>query len=286
MALTYLDQNALIALGKRARQPGFRKTLDAALESRSLTAVVSPWHLIETAHSTRLPPALELAEFIDSMRPMWLFERHDVLRLEVAEDFYRFACVNFSPTPRVATRSAVIAALSRKPDSPRFDIASARFVKQWWERQEQLLPLETPYKQNADSLIRLRELKKEGKLTDEVRTRANRELLKHTVPKATPAGVIIGYELRQAYIAQAAVDSIPTFAIENAISEHEWDAQGGADRNTLIDKFHLISALPYVDEIVSSDGFFRQVYPVAFATGHVRAGLLSNEEFLKRLVPS
>ena len=36
-----------------------------------------------------------------------------------------------------------------------------------------------------------------------------------------------------------------------------------ADRNTLIDKFHLIAALPYVDEIVSDDDFFHKIYPVA-----------------------
>jgi hypothetical protein len=53
---------------------------------------------------------------------------------------------------------------------------------------------------------------------------------------------------------------LPTIAIETAISEYEWVSVGGADRNTLIDKFHLISALPYVDEIVSNDKFFHEIY--------------------------
>ena len=81
--------------------------------------------------------------------------------------------------------------------------------------------------------------------------------------------MITDRELRQKYIEQAKVASIPAFATENAISKHEWRAQGGTDKNTLIDKFHLRSALPCADEIVSSDRFSLQVYPVAAATGHV-----------------
>ena len=44
-----------------------------------------------------------------------------------------------------------------------------------------------------------------------------------------------------------------------------------ADRNTLIDKFHLITALPYVDEIVSDDHFFHKICPVAQKAGYVRS---------------
>jgi hypothetical protein len=56
----------------------------------------------------------------------------------------------------------------------------------------------------------------------------------------------------------------------------------GADRNTLIDKFNLISALIYVDEIFSDDKFLHKIYPVALKTGYVRAKLLTFDEFLKR----
>lgn len=50
----------------------------------------------------------------------------------------------------------------------------------------------------------------------------------------------------------------------------------------MIDKFHLIGALPYVDEIVSDDAFFHRLYPVAQESGHVRAKVIKFEEFLKR----
>src|SRR5262245_610943 len=105
MPLTYLDQNALIGLGRKARAAEFRKKLDASLESGALRVVVSTWHLIETTHAPKLELAVELAEFIDSLDSAWLFERHDILRMEVAEDFYEYAGIEHQPVSRVATRS-------------------------------------------------------------------------------------------------------------------------------------------------------------------------------------
>jgi hypothetical protein len=107
-------------------------------------------------------------------------------------------------------------------------------------------------------------------------------LVTASLPETTPAGLHVGRELKIDYARRAKIDSVPTLAIESAISEHEWVSQGGADRNTLIDKFHLISALPYVDEIVSDAKFFHKIYPIAQSSGHVRAKLLSNAEFLDR----
>jgi hypothetical protein len=142
--------------------------------------------------------------------------------------------------------------------------------------------LKAAYENNVESLIRIRELKKQGKLTEDVIAKARQTLLEHTVPTRTPAGVDVGRETRADYIHSIKDEAIPSLAIEKAISEYEWDSQGGADRNTLIDKFHLIAALPYVDEIVSDDGFFHRIYPIAKKTGHVRAMLVRNVEFLGR----
>jgi hypothetical protein len=142
--------------------------------------------------------------------------------------------------------------------------------------------LEETYKTNADTLIRLRELAKAGKMTDEVRKRVEEIFVKVSLPKTTPAGLDVGRDLKTDYIQQVKAETISSFAIETAISELEWFSQGGADRNTLIDKFHMISALPYMDEIVSNDNFFHKMYHAAQKTGDVRAKLIGNAEFLGR----
>jgi hypothetical protein len=282
MPQTYLDQNALIALGVMARKSDFRKKLDFSLKSEALSVVVSTWHLVETANTKNMAGALELAEFIDSLKPPWLLERRDAQRLEVEEDFCKFLNLDCPKKPRVTTRSAALAALNRQNDAPKFDIPSSAFVKQWIEHPAQLKLLEETYKRGVDTLLRLRQLAKEGKLTAEIRQRVDEILVGASLPKTTPAGLEVGREVKIGYVQQVKISTLPTFAIETAISEHEWISQGGADRNTLIDKFHLISALPYVDEIVSNDEFFHEIYPWAQKTGFVKAKLVRNEEFLKR----
>jgi hypothetical protein len=283
MPLTYLDQNALLALGRKARKPDYRSKLDGILKTEGLRPVVSSWHLIETAHTASIANAVELADFIDSLNPGWLLERRDIQSLDVEDDFCRFLGLAAPNKPRVTTRSAVHAALNRQRDSSRFDIPSRNFVRQWIEHPEQVEVLDHTYQKNAESLVRLRELVRAGKVTQEIRRRVDEIMVQASLPTATPAGLYVGRELRTQYVKSVNVRTIPSLAIETAISEHEWVAQGGADRNTLIDKFHLISALPYVDEIVSNDKFFAAVYPEAQKTGYVKAKLLSNEELLARL---
>lgn len=281
--LTYLDQSALIKLGFKALgSPVFQAKLDAAIKSGTLTAVVSAWHLIETANTPKLENATRLADFIDSLRPAWLLEKYDIARLEVHEDFFRFAKLDYRTQERVGTRSAAIAALSKAKDDPKFDIPSRRFVEQWIKHPEQLEVMKKPYKDGVEALLWLRQAVKDGKITDAVRKQTNQVFLKKHMPKFTPSGLEIPREVAAEYIERANTDSIPTLRIEAAISDHEWNSQGGADRNTQIDKFHLIAALPYVDEIVSEDDFFHKIYPVAEKTGHVRAKVLSFDEFLKR----
>src|SRR5579864_7110659 len=137
--LTYLDQNALINLGRKVlANDQLRTKLNHAIGSGALTVVVSPWHLIETAHHVKTEKAIQLADFIDSLRPAWLLERYDVRTLEVHEDFFKFARIEAPKKERVTTRSAAWAVMFHEADSARFDIPSAKFVKQWIEHPEQL----------------------------------------------------------------------------------------------------------------------------------------------------
>ena len=223
-----------------------------------------------------------MAEFIDSLKPAWLLERRDAQRLEVQEDFCEFVKVDFPISPRVTTRSAVVASILGNTGAAKFDIPVRAFVKQWIEHPEQLEPLEETYRKGVDTLLRLREIAKEGKLTEEIRRQVDEIFVRASLPKTTPAGLEVGTNVIRDYVQQVDLGSLPTFAIETAISEHEWVSQGGADRNTLIDKFHLISALPYVDEIISNDKFFHESYPSAQQTGHGKAKLLGNAALLKR----
>jgi hypothetical protein len=146
------------------------------------------------------------------------------------------------------------------------------------EQPSRLKPLVAPIKNCLDSLTALRK----RRVTPEEIRLANEKLVRVYMPCRTPEGLEFGPKLKEEYLRQVDVGSIPSLAIECAISDNEILEHDYGDRNTLLDKFNLIYALPCVDEIVSNDKFFKRIHPVAVKTGHVRAALLCNEEFLKR----
>jgi len=183
---------------------------------------------------------------------------------------------------RVTTRSAVIAAVDGAADAPKYDIPSRDFVKQWIDHPEQLTVLSEAYASNTTALAVMHDANKAGKVTKEIRRRADQQFARAFVPTSTPGGVAIGPEMVRDYIEKIDLAGIPSQAIETAIADHEWTDVGGSDANTLIDKFHLISAMPYADEIVSRDKFFHKIFPVAQGTAYVKAKLVDNAEFLER----
>jgi hypothetical protein len=272
----------VIELGVRARKDEFRRKLEKAIESGAFSPVVSPWHLIETASTKNVANAIELAVFLDWLKPTWLLERRNIQELDVQEDFWRFLKVDFPFQPRLTTRSAAIAALNGEKDAPKFNIPSRAFVEQWIKHPEQLAVLKRAYINNATALTGMSDVARTGRLTEEITRRADRELVRGLMPRVTPSGLDVGPESVQEYLGLVEVNRIPSLAIETAISDHEWTTEGGADPNTLIDKFHLISALPYVGEIVSNDKFFHRIFPVAQTTGHVKARLVKNDKLLGR----
>ncbi len=281
--MIYLDQNALIDLGLRVQKVQLlRERLYNRIGDGSLPIVVSPWHLVETAQTTNIDSATRLADFIDSLKPLWIHERRELQKLDVQEDFYGFCKIEFQPTLRITSKAAVIGALFGDGALAKYEIPSRDFVRQWIKRPEQLGIVKKSFESNAESLLRLRELTTQGKLTEPVKKEAARRFLELSMPNVTPTGLEIGAETKTEYVEQASTSAIPTFAVEEAISVNEWgkEAVGKVDRNTFVDKIHLISALPFVDEIVSTDPFFRAIYPAAQKSGHVRAVLVSNDEFM------
>jgi hypothetical protein len=266
--LSYLDQNALIELGRKSRALDFRKKLDKAIGSGRLTIVVSVLHLIEAANTSKARNAIALADFIDSLDALWL--RRDTRTIDVCESFYRFAKVHYCAPARVTDRATALAGN---------DVTARDFVERLMDQPSHLEPLTAPIKNSLDALTALR---KRRVMPDEIR-RANENLARAYMPLRTPEGLEFGPKIKAEYLSQVDVGSIPALAIECAISDNEILQHHYADRNTLIDKFHLIYALPCVDEIVSKDKFFKRIYPMAKRTGQVRAVLVCNEEFFDRL---
>lgn len=271
----YLDQNALIHL--------FQKGAGAVSRwaaSRDVLFVVSPWHLVEIANvqnPSDMDKAMALADFVDQAANVWLLERRDLQRLDVADDFCTFARLPPPRSPRLVTRRGALASLNREPEGAKFDLPSRDFVRRWIEKPRLLEPFRLSCAENVKALDRLREERSDPRLPAAAEI-AGRQLIEYSMPSHTPAGLEIGAACRSQYLAQADPNAIPSVALEIAISDASRRSLGKNDRNTLIDKFHLMS-LPYVDKLITDDKFFRDAYHACQKTGFVKAKLFRVEAF-------
>lgn len=280
MSLIYLDQNALITLWRKAQERDFRERLDAFINSGSEVLVFSVWSLIETSYGDRPESSGELADFVESLRPSWLLERHEMLRLDVSNDFYRYLKLGANAPPRVVPQSDMFATIAQRTGGPTFRGSIRSFVALWRKRR-----VEAGYVESGCVTARLRDAKKRGRITAATKKQAVRNLIQSVLPKFTPLGLEIPPRTTTDYLRQVDPSTIPYVALDLAITGCEWGWQtsSGQERNTAIDKFHLLSALPYVDKIVSDDRFFHYVHDHANRTGHVRAAIMHNVEFLNTL---
>lgn len=286
MPLLYLDQNALIALGRRARRLHFRAKLDEFIRAGT-TLVLSWWSLIEASYGDSETNSKELAVFMESIRPLWILERFDIVRFDVSENIFRYLRIPFERSSRIVDFRGLLHSfeIKRKRGALPFQGDIAKFVELW--RKQRLKPgdaLEEAFTNAGRQLIRLRAHHRSGKISPQMTRNAQVALAAVALPRETPSGLVLSNDLLMDYIRDMDPATIPAIALETAISRYQWGMKKtGAGRNSLIDKFALVSALPYVDEIVSDDRFFHGAYPNAKSTGHVRATLLHVSDLISRI---
>jgi hypothetical protein len=230
--------------------------------------------------------ALELATFMDSLGSGWLRDRRDLERMEVHRAFFKFVGVDYAVPRTVLTRVELIAAINRLPVSPEIDRSSREFVEAWIKKPDLMRPIEQSYQSNASAMKSLRAALSAGKLTDAIRKQGDRKLVEGFLPSETPAGIVVDDGTRNRYLNSVNINDLPSLAIEFLIAEKSWANAGRTDWNTMVDKFHLISALPYVDIIASDDGYFHSILAVLKSAPFPLARVLRFEDLCTEFVES
>src|SRR6266851_1520991 len=173
VTLTYLDQNALIELGRRSGKEEFRKKLDATIGAGVLTIVVSVFHLVETAKTSKAQNALRLADFIDSLNVMWLSQ--DTRRIDICENFYKFAKVTYETPQRVTDRATALCGRGREVG--KYDVSAREFVRELISKPKHLASLVIQVQNCTDALAGVRKKTRAGTLSPEAIRRANERVI-------------------------------------------------------------------------------------------------------------
>jgi hypothetical protein len=89
MPSIYCDHNFIVTSSKG---PGsYLDHLRQLGETGTVTFVLSPMHWVDAAEDANVPRGIATADFMDSLRPKWMYYRTTVQRKEVADAFFRFA---------------------------------------------------------------------------------------------------------------------------------------------------------------------------------------------------
>ena len=87
--LTYCDNNFVITAHDAPAE--YKAHLRALASSGKVRYVLSPWHWREMAQDGDHARGVSVADFCDSLGPVWLYDRRSIQRREVAAALYRFA---------------------------------------------------------------------------------------------------------------------------------------------------------------------------------------------------
>lgn len=282
----YLDQSALISSYEQSlKSMAFDQRLIQGITDGHFKIILSPWHWVETAQTQNLEKALPLAEFMDRLRPGWLRDRRHLSGTEVQQKFCQFAGVPYPRKEAIVTRSELLSEMNGYPVSPEKAPSSREFVEEWIKNPALMVPLIESYERNMRALIGLREALALGQVSPVVMKEGDRKYIECHLPATTPNGVMLDARTKNAFLDKVTQKEFPTLAIESEIAEYSWTNQGRVDWNSMIDKFHVISSVHYVDIVVSDDRYFYLLLPSAQKTGYANATVMRFTEFCAKFLP-
>jgi hypothetical protein len=222
---------------------------------------------------------------MDRLQPSWLRDRRHLSSTEIENKFFQFVGVTYRPGEAIVTKAELLTEMNGFQVTPEKAPSSRDFVEQWIKNPNLMSPITESYKKNMEALIGLREALSLGKLTPDMMKEGDRRYLERHLPKTTPGGVLLDAGTKSAFLDEVTQRDFPTPAIESEIAEYSWANQGRVDWNSMIDKFHVISSVHYVDVVVSDDRYIYLLLPSAQKTGYVKAAVVKFKEFCARFLP-
>jgi len=270
--LTYCDNNFVITAHDAPEQ--YRTHLRELASSGKVRFVLSPWHWREMARDADHERGKSVADFCDSLAPIWLYERRTIQKNEVAAALYRFTRTQAEAPMMVGNVSEVI-----------YDLVGARayrscrsFVEHLWTIGPSH-PMEVTFQNAFKTNERNTEDFLAGKFTPQLLATVERLYIHGLLPATTPAGIAIDEGTKSAFLSSYRLTDFPATSLEFKITQGNWALKRQLSQNNFLDQLHVMS-LPYVDLFITDDNKLshlikRVVEGVPFRTAEV----LSRDEF-------
>jgi len=247
----YCDQNFLIRIGKENGE--YKAGLQKLVREGEIVLVLSAWHWVEMAQGKNQKASLALADFADSLQPMWIRERRILQRHEVEAAFFAWLNIPYTRPDALASRGEVIAEISRKRPQVVAERTSRDIVSDFTSHPELMNPLHKSYAGNVIDTNANRRACKAGHLGAGTQRDMDRHYVDRLLPKQTPTGLLIDRTSKDRFLDNVDIQTCPAIATEFAVTDWLWSTTGRTRWQDHMDRNHVIPALPYVDLMATND---------------------------------
>jgi hypothetical protein len=243
--LAYCDNNFLVTVHDSSAE--YKTHLRGFAQTGNVIFVLSPWHWQDMAADRDHTRANSLADFCDSLDPLWLFDRRTIQKREAAVSLYKFAHIQFEPPTMTGNIADII-----------FDLLGTRAYRSCRAFVKHLHgvgpdhPIEKTFK-NAFEANRANTVSfLKGKLPLNTLKHFDKLYVRGLLPSSTPAGLQLDESTKRGFLNAYTPDDCPAIYLETKITHENWGFQRTLKRNTVLDQQHAM-ALPYVDIFITDD---------------------------------
>lgn len=270
--LIYCDSNFVITAHDAPQD--YKTHLRELASGGKVKFVLSPWHWREMAQDADHARGTSVADFCDSLDPVWLYDRRTIQKKEVSAAFFKFAKVPAAPPAMLGDIGDII-----------YDLTGTRAYRNCRSFVEHLRnigpnhPMEKSFKSAFDANQKNTADFLAGKFTPQFHAKIERLYIQGLMPATTPAGIVIDDVTKNAFLLSHKLTDLPATALETKITRENWALKRQLKQNNFLDQFHVM-ALPYVDLFITNDDKLSRLMKRAVAGMPFRtAEIVTKDEF-------
>ena len=270
--LIYCDSNFVITAHDAPQD--YKTHLRELASGGNVKFVLSAWHWREMAQDVDHARGTSVADFCDSLDPVWLYDRRTIQKKEVSAAFFKFANVPAAPPAMLGDIGDII-----------YDLAGTRAYRNCRSFVEHLRnigpnhPMEKTFKNAFDANQKNTADFLAGKFTPQFHAKIERLYIQGLMPATTPAGIVIDDVTKNAFLSSHKLTDLPATALETKITRENWVLKRQLKQNNFLDQFHVM-ALPYVDLFITNDDKLSRLMKRAVAGMPFRtAEIVTKDEF-------
>jgi len=263
MKTIYIDHNILVYLVETQNKEE-DEALANILESQGITFLCSLWNLAETSNGKNYNQSLNLAKFLDNIKPQWILERLNIQEEEVKNFIYsNYYKIEYEPVSPIRSYLSEVFSYMAS-DSVLIGTTAEKIVGSWLRNPSYMDEINQVKKNTPKALSTLQKAKKRGHYNAKLMEVVDRLRFSKLIPTlsydSSPISEDEKKDILEFLMTKRKVlrKNSPCLAVEGVISDFRVsNPKRKPEEQDAIDLQHSVPALAYADYFVTNDRFLR-----------------------------